>query len=105
MSNGASRAEYTVRVERRKLTTGDGTLVETSHLVSYPTTTSWSSEHGTVEFGSEQFVGAAVERHNGQITAHIGPKRLGNFPTAQAGVEAVIDFSRAEIETNRATRP
>lgn len=102
MSNGQSRAEYTVRVERRRLILGDGTLTETSHLVSHPSSVSWDNEHGLINFATEEFVGAAVVKHDGSITAYLcgytGTKDLGPFATPEAGVEAVIDFSRARRE-------
>lgn len=102
MSNGQSRAEYTVKVERRRLILGDGTLTETSHLVSHPSSVSWDNEHGLINFATEEFVGAAVERHDGTIIAylaeHTGTKDLGPFTTPEDGVEAVIDFSRARRE-------
>lgn len=100
MSNGQSRAEYTVRVERRRLIIGDGSLTETSHLVSHPSSVSWDTEGGSINFATEEFVGLAVERHDGSIVAHFGSRSLGPFATPEAGVEAVIDFSRAEREAH-----
>lgn len=102
MSNGQSRAEYLVRVQSRRLILGDGTLTETSHLVSYPSSVSWDNEHGLINFATEEFAGAAVERHDGEIIAYLnvpsGLKHLGPFRTLEDGVETVIDFSRAERE-------
>lgn len=102
MSNGQCRAEYTVQVVRRRLLIGDGTLTETSHLVSYLTSDSWGNEHGAVNFSTQEFAGAAVQKHDGSISAYLvlpsGSKDLGPFPTPEAGVEAVIDHSRAERE-------
>lgn len=103
MSNGRSRTEYTTKVVGRRLDF-EGSVIETSHMVSYPSKFSQGNKYGRIDFATDQFVGVAVERCDGTIVAYFGSKRLGEFSTPESGVEAVIDFSRAERETYFATR-
>ena len=96
--NGQSRAEFVVDVDTVKLCWGEN-LTETYHRVSHPIRSTWGGE----AFESWQYDGYAVRKHTGQIMAYLpnprGQRSLGCFKTLEDGAEAVIDFTRARLET------